>query len=144
MYRRTMMEVLRHFFLDSAGFHVYQEESRGELYQAESKADMAVLKVLSRPGGSFYTYDFLMVESKRADQSWPATEIQLSRHCGGTDNPSGQVYGIVHVGLYMQFFKADRGVLTPLSARLHIRNNVNDITAWFGHVIRTPLPMVLA
>ncbi|OCK78657.1 hypothetical protein K432DRAFT_444463 [Lepidopterella palustris CBS 459.81] len=141
-YRRVMMSILKYFFKEADGFDVFQEESRGELSQAEPRADMTVLMILNRPGGSFYAYDFCLVESKKANGNWNDTKIQLSRHCGGTKNESGQVYGIVHIGLYVQFFKAQAGVLTALSNPLHLQNDVNTVTNWFNFMKSSPLPVL--
>jgi hypothetical protein len=66
----------------------------------------------------------------------------LSRHCAGTENKSGQVYGIIHIELHVQFFTANRGVLTALSSRLHIQNDDNAITAMFANMKRRPLPFL--
>lgn len=138
-----MVAVLRHFFLEDEGFEVVQEESRGDLAPGESRVDVAVLKITSRPGGSPYTYDYCLVESKKADRSWADnTEDHLSRHCAGIENHSGQVYFIIHTGLYVQFFTADRGGLTALSGGLHIQNNVNAITTMFANMKRQPLPFL--
>ncbi|KAF1843366.1 uncharacterized protein K460DRAFT_407722 [Cucurbitaria berberidis CBS 394.84] len=142
LYRRVMVAILRCFFLEEKGFDVLQEESRGEVDQAESMADMAVLQLLSRPGGSTYAYDYCLVESKKADKSWTETQDHLSRLCGGTQNDSGKVYGIVHIGLYIQFFRADSGGLTALSGGLHVRNDVNAITVMFENIKRNPLPIL--
>ncbi len=103
---------------------------------------MAVLKITSRPGGSLYAYDYCLVESKKAGKNWGETQHHLSRHCGGTENQSGQVYGIVHIGLHIQFFTANRGVLTALSGGLHIRNDVNTITNMLGNMKSRPLPFL--
>ncbi len=134
------MSMLRYFFTEDEGFDVCQEEPRGELDQTESRADMTVLKLKARPGGSMYAYDYCLVESKRANRSWTDTQNHLSRHCGGTENQSGRVYGIVHVGLHVQFFNSNRGVLTPLSGGLHVRNDVNTITTMFQDMKRRPPP----
>jgi hypothetical protein len=83
-----------------------------------SKADASILKILARPGGSTYSYDFCLVESKKAGRSWPAIEDQLSRYCGGAQVDSRKVYGIFYVGMMIQFFRADAGVLTLMSGRL--------------------------
>jgi hypothetical protein len=72
---------------------------------------MAVLKITSRPGGIMYAYDYCLVESKKTGKSWNETQIHLSRHCGGTENQPGQVYGVIHIGLNIQFFTANRGYL---------------------------------
>lgn len=137
-----MMAVLKYFFLEDEGFDVLQEESRGETAPGESRADMAVLKITARPGGSMYAYDYCLVESKTARESWAETEDHLGRHCEGTDNQSGQVYGIVHIGLYVQFFTANKGTLAALSGRLHVRNDVNAVTTMFESMKRHPLPFL--
>jgi hypothetical protein len=120
--QKVMVTVLKYFFRDSDDFDVMQDESRGEGQHNESRPDAAVLKIISRPGGSPYAYDYCMVESKKVHADWRATEDQLSRHCGGTENESGLVYGIIHIGLYVQFFSANGGVLQPPSNALHLRN----------------------
>lgn len=137
-----MVAILKHFFLEDERFDVFQEDSRGESDEFESRADMAVLKITSSPGGSHYAYDYCLVESKRANQSWTVAQDHLSRHCGGTENDSAQVYEIVHIGLYLQFFTADRGILTALSGGLHIRNDVNTITSMFEEMKNCPLPFL--
>jgi hypothetical protein len=142
LYRRVMMAVLKHFFLEEDGFDILQEESRGELDQTESIVNMAVLKIICRPGGSQYSYDYCLVESKKANKSWTETEEHLRRHCAGTENQSRQVYGIIHIGLHVQFFTAQRGTLMRLSGRLHIRHDVNAITTMLGNMKRQPLPFL--
>ena len=94
---------------EGEGFDVLQEESRGETVPGESRADMAVLKITARPGQSMYAYDYCLVENKTAGRSWLETKDHLGRHCRGTDNPSRQVYSIIHVGLHVQFFTANKG-----------------------------------
>ena len=50
-----------------------QEESRGDT--DESRPDVVLLKIIARPTGSLYSYDYGMVESKKAQLS-----RYLSRH----------------------------------------------------------------
>ena len=133
---------MKFFFLDRDGFDVLHEESRGEMEQDESKVDIAVLKILARPGGSNYSYDYCLIESKEAGRSWSATEDHLSRPCAGTKNASERVYGAVHVGLFVQFFTTHRGILTPMSGRLHLRNDVNAVTTMIERMKRNPLPFL--
>jgi hypothetical protein len=137
-----MVTMLRYFFTEDEDFDVLQEESRGEIGQAESIVDAVVLKVLWRPGGSSYGYDYCMVESKRAGISWTKTYDHLSRHCAGTGNSSGRVYGIVHIGLYVQMFSADHGILTPMSGRLHLRNDAGLLTTLFASIRDRPVPVL--
>ena len=141
LYRRVMVAILKYFFTEDEGFDIFQE-SRGETDQTESRADVAVLKITSRPGGSVYAYDYCLVESKKAVKSWNETQDHLSRHCGGTENQSGQVYGIIHIGLYIKFFTANSGVLTALSGYLHVRNDVNTVITMFGNMKSRPLPFL--
>ncbi|KAF2835299.1 hypothetical protein M501DRAFT_999347 [Patellaria atrata CBS 101060] len=138
LYRRVMMAILRYFFKEDEGFDVFQEESRGETSQGESRPDMTVLKITARPGGSTYAYDYCLIESKKAGESWDATQDHLSRHYGGTENPSREVYGIVQIGLCIRFFTARNGVLTAQSGYLHVRDDVNDITAGMENMKRRP------
>ncbi|KAF2798615.1 hypothetical protein K505DRAFT_357373 [Melanomma pulvis-pyrius CBS 109.77] len=120
LYRRVMLPFLRHFFQENEGFDVLQEESRGDLNQNESRVDIA--------------------EIKKAGRSWTETEDHLSRYCAGIENQSGQVYGIIQIGLYLQFFTANRGVLTALSGGLHMCNDVNAITTMIENMKLEPLP----
>lgn len=138
LYRKVIMAILRYFFDESEDFDVFQE-SRGVTSENESKADIAVLKILCPPGGNAYAYDYCLVKSKRAGESWAETEDQLSRRCGGTFNDPKQVYGIMQVGLEIQFFKANAGVLINISNCMHVRNDVAHITTMIGYLKRHPL-----
>lgn len=137
-----MVDILRHFFVDPY-FTVYQEESAGEQEVDESRPDFSVVKIMSRPGGSFYQYDYCMVESKKHGQNWDGAVDHLTRHCAGNGNVSGTVYAIVHVGLEIQFFKGTDAVLTSLSGRVNLRHDITNVTQWFTHVRDTPFALVL-
>jgi hypothetical protein len=141
MYRRAMVEILRFCFPDKDGWAIYQEESRGELGQAESRSDMAVLKLIARPGGSLYSYDYCLVESKKKGGSWPAAVEQLGRHCAGTEVESKEVYGIVQVGEEIEFYKAKNGELTRMSNRLHFVDQVEDVMNMCRYLKVYPLPL---
>lgn len=136
-----MLAVLRHFFKETEDYEVVQEESLGEFADHESRADASVLKILARPGGSTYSYDYCLVESKKLGRNWAETEDQLSRHCGGTQNESRRVYGIVHVGLEIKFFRGNAGWLEGISQPLHLRRDVRTIAEWFEFLKRNPLPL---
>jgi len=136
------MAILHWFYTNTATeqYSITQEESLGETSQGESRADAIVLRIFCRPGGSFYGYEILVGESKKLGEGWLGAEDQLSRHCSGVNIDSGQVYGFVHVGLHLQLYKADKGVLTPQTGRLHMRNDVAAITSWFQWMKQNPLP----
>jgi hypothetical protein len=120
---------------------MYQEESRGVTTQTNSRADMAVLKLIARPGGSLYSYDYCLVESKRKGESWPAAVRHLRRHCAGTEAPAEEVYGIVQVGEEMEFYKAKNGELTKISDRLHFVDQVADVMNMCKYLKVHPLPL---
>lgn len=138
LYRRVMTAIIKSVFKESEGFDVTQEETRG-VSGASSIPDIIVLKIIARVGGSMYPFDYCMIESKALGESWGGTEGQLSLHCQGTDNPSEQVYGIVHVGMHIQVYTADQGALTAVSDRMHLRNNVTDVTNWLQNIKHNPL-----
>lgn len=71
LYRSIMVSVLQYFFTREDGFKVTQEESRGELKDGESKPDFVVFKVVASRAGSFYSYDYCIVESKRGGEVGP-------------------------------------------------------------------------
>ncbi|KAF1948554.1 hypothetical protein CC80DRAFT_599569 [Byssothecium circinans] len=142
LYRRVMVAILWYFFPEGEGFNVLQGESRREIDQTESRVDIAVLNLTSPPGGSMHAYDYCLVESKKADRSWSEMECHLSKLCARTENKSKQVYGMIHIGLHVQFFTADRGTLTALSGGLHVRNDVNAVTTMLENMKRRPLPFI--
>jgi hypothetical protein len=141
-YRHVMVSILNAFFPDKEYFDVFQGASRGERGKAESRVDIMVLKTTCPPGGSLLIFDYCLGQSKAPGADWEATRNDLSRHCADTDNPSGQVYGIVHIGLEVQLFSAIRGVLTPLSDVLHLRRDVDLVTTLFTRMKTRPFPFV--
>ena len=140
IYRRAMAAIIKSVFKDSEGFEVVQEETRGPP-GATSLPDFVVLKIIARRSGSLYVYDYCLVESKKLGEPWGATEGHLSIHCQDVDNELKKVYGIVHVGMHIQVYQADQGALTELSGRMHLRNDVSDITAWLQYIKNNPLPV---
>lgn len=99
-YRRATTAILRWLFKEEEGYDVVQEDDRGT-----SIPDHVVFKIECRPGGSLYAYDFMMVECKKAGYSWDSAFEQCTRHCENSHNESGQVYGMVQVGMDVQFFQ---------------------------------------
>jgi hypothetical protein len=137
LYRRPMLGILRWLFPDRMGFDVVQEDLAGK-----GRPDYTILKISGRPGGTDYTYTYCIVESKPAGAPWDSTEDQCHNYCSESDNESSQLYGIVHVGLETRFFKYIQGVFTPLTERLHLRRDVQDITDAAAFMKRNPLPFL--
>ncbi|KAM0207602.1 hypothetical protein ACHAQD_011999 [Fusarium lateritium] len=136
-YRRATTGILRWLFREDEGFDVVQEEHRGN-----SIADHVVFKIECRQGGSFYAYDFLMVECKTNRVSWQAATDHCINHCENTDNPSGKVYAMVQVGMNIQLHSWDSMNLTPISGILHLRNDVQEIIDVADWMKSNPLPAV--
>lgn len=84
--------ILRFLFPESEGYDVLQEDS-------------TTFKVCCRPGGTFYQYKFLLVESQKKDTTWGATEDQLHDHLSGNQNNSKDFYVMIQIGLEDQFYK---------------------------------------
>jgi hypothetical protein len=78
---------------------VIQEAAAGD-----PRADFSVLKLLRRPGGSGYEYEFLCAESKKVGEAWGATEDHLHSVCENNDNETKNVYAMVQIGLMVQFY----------------------------------------
>jgi len=98
LYRRVMVGVLKHFF-SGPYFEVYRDVCSSDVDEGVSRPDWSVVQSLSRPGGSLHQYDYCYVECKEQGRDWKEAFDDLARHCGGNGNDSGEVYGIVQVGL---------------------------------------------
>lgn len=136
-YRRATTAILRWLFREEEGYDVVQEDDRGS-----SIPDHVVFKIECRAGGSFYAYDFMMVECKKAGDSWTSASEQCIRHCENSHNESGQVYGMVQIGMDIQFCQWGNTTLTPLSRVLHLREDVDEIIQWAEYLKAHPLPVV--
>lgn len=132
-----MNAILRWLFPESEGYDVVQEEQRGVT------PDFMVFKICCRPGGSDYSYDFCVIESKPAGHPWGSTEDQCFSQCDVLENEVRKVYAIVHIGMKIAFYKYDNGDFSQMSGRLHLRNDAQDIMGWAEYLKDNPLPIVL-
>lgn len=87
-------------------------------------------------------YDFMMVECKKKGHNWAAAVEHLTRHCENGENESGQVYGMVQVGMDIQFFHRGNTTLTTISDVFHLRNEAQEITRWIEYLKANPLPFL--
>jgi len=131
-----MNAILRWLFPQQEGFDVVQEGHR------DSRPDIVVLKICCRPGGSDYSYDFCVVESKTLGQPWDSTEDQCASKCASIDNETRNIYAIVHIGMHLAFYQYDDGTLSQISGRLHLRNDVHQVMDWALYMKENPLPIV--
>lgn len=133
LHRRATTGMLRFLFRSEDGYDVVQEDSR-----VSSTPDHTVFKVECRARGSAYVYDFMMVECKRANENWEAAVEHLTRHCENAQNESRQVYGMVQVGMDIQFFHWANTTLTAVSDVCHLRNNAERVTQWAEYLKANP------
>lgn len=99
VYRRVTTRILRWLFPDLEGYDVVQEDAK-----QTSVPDYIVFKIRSRPGVTDYMYDFMVVETKKEGMLWSSAIDQMSLHCENTHNDSNELYGMVQIGLHVQFF----------------------------------------
>ncbi|KAF1825885.1 uncharacterized protein K489DRAFT_419197 [Dissoconium aciculare CBS 342.82] len=129
-YGRIMKTIMSLTFAKDPYFSAYQYEPRG---RTDHIVDTVVLQISQPPGGDPAPYDYCLVESRNANGNWGETQARLSETCSLTDNSSG---------LYMQIFAADKGALTPCSARLHVVNDADAIIKKVENMQRCPPPFV--
>ncbi|KAF4952092.1 hypothetical protein FSARC_12724 [Fusarium sarcochroum] len=136
IHRRVMRAILSWLFPESEGYEVVQEEDRG------NRPDFVVFKISCRPGGSSYSYDFCIVESKAAGAPWGSTEDQCASACFTTENDVKRVYAMVHIGTQMGFYTYEDGNFSGLSGKLHLRDDADTIMEWAQYIKDRPYPFV--
>ncbi|KAI3338037.1 hypothetical protein F4824DRAFT_499816 [Ustulina deusta] len=137
LYRRPMGSILRFMFPERERFDVVQETESDN-----SRPDFSTLKVSQRPGGTLYQYDFMLTESKKMGQPWGATEDQLQDHLAGNGNESKNCYGMIQIGLLVQFYKYEGGICSKVGGQMHLIRDVHDIMLWGQYLKENPLPFV--
>lgn len=65
-----------------------------EAAAGDPRPDFSVLKLLRRPCGSGYKYEFLLAESKKVGEAWGSTEDHLHSVCENNDNETKNVYAM--------------------------------------------------
>jgi hypothetical protein len=126
-------------FPPEEGYDVVQE-TEGEV----TRSDFCTFKVLRKPGGTFYQYDFMHTECKPAGESWRTTEVQHREQLAGNGNESKNCYGSIQIGEEWQYYKFEgaKGELEKLGGRMHLKKQDKDIIAWSAYLKANPLPVV--
>lgn len=106
------------------------------------RPDFTVFKLLSRPGGSSYEYDFLLGETKVPGESWRTFTEHLHTVCANNDNDTKNVYGMLQIGFEVQFYKHENYQFEAVGGRMHLVNDVHNIIAWAQHMKANPMPFV--
>lgn len=104
--------------------------------------DIIVLQLCQPPNGEASFYDFCLVESRSGKADWIETHDRFSKKCANTHNPSGNTYAILHIGYQIQIFFSTKGILEPLSERLHIVDDVDAIAAQLAAMRARPFSFV--
>lgn len=98
-----MTNILQWVFPQDQGFSVAAETET-----ANSRPDFIVYKIYGRLGGSNYFYERMIVESKKANIAWGSAQDYLGNHVEATNNESGQVYGLIQVGINVEFYQCHK------------------------------------
>ncbi|KAH8665131.1 hypothetical protein BGZ60DRAFT_410814 [Tricladium varicosporioides] len=136
LYRRMMCGILQWIFTSDEGFSVMQED------MATLHLDFTVLRLLARPGGSTYEYDFLLGETKIPRESWSINTNHLHTVCASNDNDTKNVYGMLQVGFEVQFFKHENYQFEAIGGRMHLVNDVHNVISWARYMKENPMPFV--
>jgi hypothetical protein len=131
--------MLRFMFTPEEGFEVLQE-TEGDV----TRSDYCTFKVLRKPGGTLYQYDYLHTECKPVGESWQTTEAQHREQLAGNGNESKNCYGSIQIGLEWQWYKFEgaKGELEKLGGRLHLKTHHKEVIAWGAYLKANPLPVV--
>ncbi|KAE9382183.1 hypothetical protein N431DRAFT_476834 [Stipitochalara longipes BDJ] len=137
LYRRMINGILQSIFTPEEGFSVMQEDSTANL-----QPDFTVLKLIARPGGSAYEYDYLIGETKAPGESWTTFEQHLQSACAPNVNDTKNIYGMLHIGFAIQFYKHENFQFQRIGDRMHLVDDVHNVIAWGEHIKANPMPFV--
>jgi len=101
--------------------------------------DFTVFKLLTRPGGSSYEYEFLIGETKVPGESWSTFAEHLHTVCAENDNDTKNVYGMLQIGFEVQMFKHENYQFETLGNRMHLVNDVHDFIACARYIKAHPM-----
>lgn len=108
---------------------------------SDLKPAFSIHKLLCRPDGSDYEFEFMFAESKVPGEPWESTEEHLQSACAEVDNESKNVYGMIQIGLKVKFYKHENFVFTHLSPVMDLVTEVRDVTAWANYIKSHPLSL---
>ncbi|KAI9879006.1 MAG: hypothetical protein M1830_009875 [Pleopsidium flavum] len=136
-FRKPVSAILSWIFPVAEGYQVTQEVGT-----QNTVPDFTVFKVSRVAIGNAHNYEIMMVESKKRDGAWGSTMDQAVNHFEETSNESKKVYGMVHIGLEVAFYRYDVGRVDDLSGRLHLVNHAIEVTNWLVWIKQNPLPVI--
>lgn len=89
-----------------------------------------------------HEFDFLLTESKKLNEPWGATEDQLRERLAENMNETKNCYGMIHIGLVVQFYKYEQGVFEKVGEKMHLLTDVHDVIRWAQYLKEHPMPVV--
>ncbi len=137
-YRKPISAILNWVFPVTEGYQVTQEVDTSIV----GIPDSTVFKVRRAPMGQLETYEVMMVESKGLGKPWGSTTDDAITYFENTGNESKQIYGMVHIGLELQFHRYIRPQASQLSGRLQLVRDAQQITDMLLWIKQNPLPYV--
>jgi hypothetical protein len=84
----------------------------------------------------------VIVECKKLGVAWEPARDHLRDHLQGNGNDSKNCYGMLQVGLELQFFKYEGRNFSPLGGKMHLINNATTVMDWGRHIKVKPMPFV--
>ena len=122
VYRRLIAGILRFIFPETEGYEVIPTAR-----DSPNSSDFSIFQMTCRPGGSLQQNDFMLIESRSHDESWDSTEQQLQTHLAKNRNESKDCYGMVQIGLVVQFYKYEEGIYSKIGGKMHLVTDVNQV-----------------
>lgn len=104
--------------------------------------DFTVSKVQQVPNGRANNWEFLLVESKALGHPWDPTYDQLVNAWEVITNDSKKVYGMIHIGMAIKFYKFEPDQVQELTGKFHLIHDAKEITDRLVWIKQNPLPVV--
>lgn len=137
LYRRPTGDILRFMFPGKKGFSVVQET-----LSVNTMPDICIFKVQQTFGGSMFQFEYMLVECKKEGTAWGPTEDHLHDHLEGNGNDSKNCYGMVQIGMTVQFYQYENLVLRKLGGKMHLVDDADNIMIMGQHIKDNPMSFV--
>jgi len=84
----------------------------------------------------------MITESKKDGERWGSREDHLLLHLSGNGNGNKNCYGMVQIGLEVQYYKYELGDFSKIGGRMHLVTHADDVVAWSRYIKDNPMPVV--
>lgn len=134
LYQRPIGAILNWTFPVLEGFSA----ARGG-WNSLTIPDFTFTKVEQVPKGRAKNWEVLLVESKALGHPWGSAYDQLVNAWEVNTNDSKNVYGMIHIGMDIKFYKFESGQVQELTGKLHLINDAKEITDRLVWIKQNPL-----